>query len=122
MVLFLLETKDVLNMQLNPDTGKLVVVAGSFSGFSQKKKKILKKLNFISTDIIDCTIFYVNISDQFVNEMIYTHLYFCSTKKLLNALKAHFLNTQKLITQSTTPDEKKSATKVMDQGKSESLV
>ena len=42
MVLFLLETKDVLNMQLNPDTGKLVVVAGSFSGFSQKKKNLEK--------------------------------------------------------------------------------
>ncbi len=91
------EKEDVLNMQLNPETGKLVVMSGSFS------------------DVIDCTIFYVNISEEFVNEMLFTHRYFCPTKSLLNAFKAHLLNTQSVGTQAKTPEEKKSASKVMEQ-------
>jgi hypothetical protein len=91
------DSKDVLNMQLNPATGKLVVMSGSFS------------------DIIDCTIFYVNISEDFVNEMLFTHRYFAPTKSLLNAFKAHFLNTQSVVQQAKTPEEKKSAEKVMEQ-------
>jgi hypothetical protein len=91
------DSKDVLNMQLNPATGKLVVMSGSFS------------------DIIDCTIFYVNISEDFVNEMLFTHRYFAPTKNLLNAFKAHFLNTQSVVQQAKTPEEKKSAEKVMEQ-------
>ena len=88
---------DVLNMQLNPETGKLVVMSGSFS------------------DVIDCIVFYVNISDHFANEMLFTHRYFCPTKNLLNAFRAHFLNTQSVVEQAKTPMEAKSASKVMEQ-------
>jgi hypothetical protein len=89
--------QDVLNMQLNAATGKLQVMSGSFS------------------DILDCVTFYVNIDQNFLNEILFTHTYFCPTKALLNGFKAHFVNTQNVGKQASTAQEKKSATKVMEQ-------
>ena len=91
------EKEDVLNMQLNPTTGKLEVQSGSFS------------------DVLDCVIFYVNISKNFLDEMLFTHGYFCSGKHLLNAFKAHFVNTQNVGNQAKTLEESRSAQKVMEQ-------
>ena len=76
--------KDVMNMQLDPNTGKLMVTSGSFS------------------DILDCVIFYVNIQESFVSDLLFVHEYFTTTTNLLNGLKAHFLNTVKVSSEAKT--------------------
>ncbi len=49
-------------MQLSSETNKLQVISGSFS------------------DILDCVTFYVNIEDEFLPDMLFTHRYFSTTK------------------------------------------
>lgn len=90
-----IKEKDVLNMQLDPASGKLMVMSGSVS------------------DILDCLIFYVNIQESFVSDLLFVHEYFTTTPNLLNGLKAHFMNTVKVSSEAKTEEEKKSAYKIM---------